>query len=340
MDRRSGQRRTVPVLLLALVALGSALGAGSPARAADDVSLALDWIVNGTHAGYFVALDRGWYRDEGLNVKIGRGFGSGDTVKRVGTKTATFGVNDTGAMIAGRSRENIPVKAVYMVYGQAALGLLYLEESGIKTPRDLEGRKVARSAAGASVVMFPGFLNANKLDRGKIEEVVVDGATFLPLLLSRKVDAVLEQSLHLGRFQAQAKKQGLTVKPMRFADFGLVAYGNAITVHDDTAREKADLVRRFLRATDKGLKWAFEHKAEAIAIIRKNNPEVQLDWGLEELEGLEALAWSPEARAHGLGWIDRAKMTATIETVTGALKLPRQVSADEVSTLELHPGAR
>lgn len=340
MKTSTGKHRALPVLLV-LALLGSALGvAVRPAGAADDVTLALDWIVNGTHAGYFAALDKGWYEAEGLSVKIGRGFGSGDTVKRVGTKNVTFGVNDTGAMIAGRSRENIPVRAVYMVYGQAALGLLYLEDSGIKTPKDLEGRKVGRSARGASVVMFPGFLAANHLDRSKIEEVVVDGATFLPLLLSRKVDAVLEQSLHLGRFQAQATKQGLTVKPMRFSDFGLVAYGNTISTHDDTIKDKPDLIRRFLRATEKGLKWAFEHKEEAIAIIRKNNPEVHLEWGIEELEGLEALAWSPEAKSHGLGWIDRAKMTATIETVTGALKLPRQLPADEIFTLDFHPGAK
>lgn len=333
MPRR--EIRQVVLLAVFLLLIGVPV-----AGAAEDVTLALDWIVNGTHAGYFVAADKDWYRDEGLNVTIQRGFGSGDTVKRVGVKTAVFGVNDTGAMIAGRARENIPVKAVYMVYGQAALGLLYLEESGIKAPKDLEGRKLARSAGGASVVMFPGFIAANGIDRSKIEEVVVDGAAFLPMLLSRKVDAVLEQSLHLGRFQAQAKKQGLTVKPMRFADYGLVAYGNAISVHDDTARTKPDLIRRFLRATDRGFRWAFEHKADAVAIIRKNNPEVQLEWGVEELEGVEALAWSPEARQHGLGWIDRAKMTATIETVTSALKLPRKLDVEEAFTIDLHPARK
>lgn len=321
----------------ALVVLSLTLTGALPTWASDTVKLALDWIVNGTHAGYFVAFDKGWYGDEGLNVTIGRGFGSGDTVKRVGTKTVTFGVNDTSAMIAGRSRENIPIKALYMVYGQAALGLLYVEESGIKLPKDLEGRKLARSAAGAGVVMLPGFLAANNIDRTKIEEVVVDGATFLPLLLSRKVDAVIEQSLHLGRFQSQAKKQGLTIRPMRYSEFGLVTYGNAITAHDDTIREQPDVIRRFLRATDRGLKWAFEHKEQAIGIIRKNNPEVHIEWGVEELEGLEGIAWSPEAKQHGLGWIDRAKMEATIETVTSALKLPRKLTAGEVHTLAFHP---
>lgn len=323
-----------------LIFVAAALTGGRSALAEDNVTLALDWIVNGTHAGYFVALDKGWYKDNGINVEISRGHGSGDTVKRVGVKNATFGVVDTGALIAGKAREGIPDRAVYMVYGKAALGLLYLEESGIKEPKDLEGRSIARSAKGASVVMFPGFLAANHLDRSKINELVVDGATFLPMLLSRKVDAVLEQSLHLGRFQAQADKQGLHVKPMRFSDYGLVAYGNTIIVHEDTLKENPDLVRRFLKATDQGMKWAFAHKKQAIDIVRKQNPEVKLDWGVEELAGTEELAWSPEAKEHGLGYIDEAKMAQTIATVTNALKLPKQLTPAEVYTDEFNPNVK
>lgn len=329
---RSSGRAALVLLIVSMV-----FSTAPPVHAADDVSLALDWIVNGTHAGYFVALDKGWYADEGLKLFISRGYGSGDTVKRVATKSATFGVHDTGALIAGRARESVPVKAVYMVYGKAALGLLYVAESGIKGPKDLEGRKLARSAGGASVIMLPGFLAANNIDRSKLEELVVDGAALLPMLLSRKVDAVIEQSLHLGRFQAQAKKQGLTVKPMRFSDYGLVTYGNAVTIHDDTIKARPDLIARFLRATDKGFKWAFEHKEEAITAIRKSNPEVQLEWAREELEGVESIAWSPEAKARGLGWIDRDKMNETIETVTKALGLVRKLSESEVYTLDFHP---
>ena len=164
---------------------------GAPVRAADNVALALDWVVGGVHAGYYVAKAKGYYKDSGLDVSIARGFGSGDTIKRVAAGSATFGIADTSALITALANENVPVKIVSMVYDHATVGIIYLKESGIRKPADLIGRKIGRSASGASVNMFPGFLKANNLDRSKIHEVVVDGATFLPLLMSGQVDAVL-----------------------------------------------------------------------------------------------------------------------------------------------------
>src|SRR6516165_12624873 len=99
------QRCTRWGLGLALAALVSCTAA-----AEDKVGLALDWIINGTHAGYYVARDKGLYREAGLEVTIARGFGSGDTVKRVANGSATFGIADSGAIIAARATDDIPVR--------------------------------------------------------------------------------------------------------------------------------------------------------------------------------------------------------------------------------------
>ena len=115
--------------------------------AQEKVSLAVDWILNGTHAGYFIAQEKGFYKEKGLDVSISRGFGSGDTIKRVATGSVDFGIADTGAVIAARSNDDIPVRIVAMVYDKATLGLIYLKQSGITKPKDLEGRTIARSAS-------------------------------------------------------------------------------------------------------------------------------------------------------------------------------------------------
>src|SRR5262249_42220882 len=83
-------RSALAVLLPAGLALGP--GVFGPAQAADQVTLALDWIVNGTHAGYFVALDKGFYAGNNLDVSIARGYGSGDTIKRLAAGRANFAV--------------------------------------------------------------------------------------------------------------------------------------------------------------------------------------------------------------------------------------------------------
>ena len=301
-----------------------------PAAAADSVSFALDWVVNGTHSGYFTAREKGFYRDAGLDVTIARGFGSGDTIKRVAAGSALIGLADTGAIIAARANDDIPVRIVAMIYDRATLGLIYLTQSGIKAPKDLEGRAIGRSASGASVNMFPAFLKVNNVDRGKIREVVVDGATFLPLLMSGQVDAVLEQSINIGKFRRAAAQQGKIAVGMRYSDFGLEAYGNAIFVRTSTLQDKSDIVRRFVEASLKGIAYAFDHPDEAISILRKSHPETDADAIRDELLTLKEMQTSPEILRDGLGQIDRKRMEATRDNITPALALKRTVPTEEI----------
>jgi NitT/TauT family transport system substrate-binding protein len=318
--------RQLCCIVLGLAAAFSAL----PVAGQEAVSLSLDWVVNGTHAGYFIARDKGFYKEAGLDVTISRGFGSGDTVKRVASGSAQIGVADTGAIIASRANDDIPVRIVAMMYDRATLGLIYLAESGIKVPKDIEGRAIGRTASGASVNMFPGFLKANGIDRSKIREVVVDGATFAPLLMSGQVDAVLEQSINIGKFRRAAAQQGKTALAMSYADFGLEAYGNALIVNPTTLREKPEMVRRFVAATLKGMVYAFNNLDEAIAALRKSNPEVDAAAAMDELVTLKQMDTNAAVRKNGLGTIDISRLEKTRDIVTEALSLKRKVSVEDL----------
>jgi NitT/TauT family transport system substrate-binding protein len=281
-----------------------------------------------------VAQDKGYYSGSNLAVTIARGYGSGDTIKRLASGRATFAVADMGALVGARANEDVPVKAIATIYGKAALGMLYLRESGIKGPKDLEGKTLGRSAAGATVLMLPGFLKANNIDRGTLKEVVIDATAFLPMLLSRKVDLVTEQSIHLPRFQKAADKQGLHVEAMRFSDFGLVAYGNMLMTTDAMIKDRPDLVRRFTHATLRGLAYAFENPQDAAAILQRLHREVDPEFSKEELLSTRELAMSDEARTGGVGAISREKMTSTRDIVTSALALKRVVPVEELYTAQ------
>jgi NitT/TauT family transport system substrate-binding protein len=332
------QTKRICVLgFIGLVALAAVDGRPSPSAANDDVKYTLDWVVNGTHAGYFIAQTKGYYRDAGLNVTISRGFGSGDTIKRVGSGVATFGLADTGAIIAARANEDVPVRIVAIIYQKATLGLIYLKESGITKPTDIEGRAIGRSASGASVNMFPGFLKANGIDRAKIREVVVDGATFLPLLLSRQVDAVLEQSVQLSHFKKAAAEQHLTALAMRYADYGLEAYGNAIIATPETLKDKPDMVRRFVAASLKGVAYSLVHADEAIAAMRESNPEIDAEGAKGELLDMRDVSVTDEVRKDGLGTMSDGAIAATRDLVTNALSLKRSVPVDQLYTAEFLP---
>jgi NitT/TauT family transport system substrate-binding protein len=314
----------------ALLAVTVAAFAALPAAAADDVSFAFDWIYNGTHAGYFVAKEKGYYSDAGLNVTLSRGSGSGDTVKRVGTGAATFGVADTSVVVAARANEDIPVRIVAMAYGKSPLGIIYLKESGIHSPKDLVGKTIGRTASGSSVTMWPAFLAANGIDRAQVKDTVADANALLPLLLSRRVDAVLGQTVNIGRFKALGEKQGLTALGMNFADFGLEAYGNAIIANPKTIQESPDMVRRFVEASIKGLAYAVDHPDEALAILKKSVPEVDSEAARDEIVAMKPIVLTDEVRKNGVGYASEQRMQATIDSVQGALKLKRKVSVADV----------
>jgi NitT/TauT family transport system substrate-binding protein len=295
------------------------------------VTFAMDWMINGSHAPYFVAVEKGFYKDADLKVEIVRGYGTGDTIKKVASKNAAFGVADFAGLVGSVVRENTPVKAVAAVYGKAMLGLLYLKESGIKSPKDMEGRKIARSASGASVLMFPAFIKANNLDRSKITEVVVDATSFLPMLLSRQVDAVLEQSVHQGRFQKAAEEGGqkVTVMAMLYSDFGLETYGNVILVQNDLIEKDPPLVKTFVQASLKGLAYSFDHPDEAISILAKTNPQVTQERAIEELIAVKA-TWSASLLKTGMGFMTPERTGGSVDNIVNALGLEKPKSLELV----------
>lgn len=329
--------KRVGVTALAVTSIAMTTSFLAAAAAADDVSFALDWVVGGVHAGFFVAQDKGYYGAAGLNVTIARGFGSGDTIKRVAAGTATFGLADTSAIIAAMANDNVPVQIVAMIYDHSTVGLIYLKESGIKEPQDLEGRTIGRSASGASVNMFPAFLAANHIDRSKIREVVVDGATFVPLLMSGKVDAVLEQSIVLGKFERIAAKEGKTAVAMPYSLFGLVGYGNAIIANTKAIKENPGLVRRFVEASLKGVAYSFEHSDEAVAILRQTNPEIDTEVADDELTALKKMDDTGAIHKFGLGHVDQNTMERNRENITQPLSLKRTVPVAEIYTNDLLP---
>ena len=329
---RRFSRRAAALSGAALLALGTPC-----AHAQEKLTFAVDWIINGGHAGYFAAVTNGYFKQEGLDVTVVRGQGSGDTVKRVASGGADFGQADAGTVIANIGNSDVPLKMIAVVYGNASIGIMYTAESGIKGPKDLEGRKIAKTAGSASMTLFPAFLDANKVNRDKITEVNVTGASFLPLLLSRQVDAIVDQKTNLPRYAKPAAAQGLTVKSMAYSEYGLGVYGNALIATDRMIAEKPKVVAGFVRAAMRGLADAFADPDAAVANLRKSNPEVNAEIAKEQLLGIAEFVLVDDVRKHGYGYIDRAKMETTRRLIDDALKLKRTLATDDVYTAKFLP---
>ena len=188
-----------------LMAMAAASSCASSAQAAD-VNFITDFGFNGRHAYYYVALDKGYYKAEGLNVNILRGQGSIDAVKKVASGAADIGFADAGALVLARGNDAIPVKLLAIVYASPPHAIFSTADRGIKAAKDLEGKTVADSAFSAIPVIFKAYAQVAGVDAGKVKWISAESAALPSLLATGRVDAI-------GQFTVGEPLLADTVKP-------------------------------------------------------------------------------------------------------------------------------
>jgi NitT/TauT family transport system substrate-binding protein len=284
-----------------------------------------DFGYNGRHAYFFVALDKGYYKDAGLDVKIIGGSGSVDAIRQVGAGNANFGFADAGSLMLSRANDNIPVKLVAVVYAHPPQAIFCSADAGLKTPKDLEGQAIANPAGGSIPDLFPAYAKAAGLDASKVKWVIAASSALPGLLASGRVPCVGQFTVGEPMLAAQAAPKKIT--RFAFSDSGLDFYSNGLIATDATIESSPDLVRRFVGATIKGMKTAFANPDEAGAIMHKYHPEVDVDVAKGETRAVAELA---DVKGKPLAEIDPARMQATLDVVNGAFKLKSPIGAGDV----------
>jgi NitT/TauT family transport system substrate-binding protein len=125
------------------------------AYAADKVSFQTDWIPSGEHAMYYGAWQKGIFAEEGIDITITRGYGSGDTVSKLAGGAFDFGVADVAAVMTARARQNIPVKVIATLYTHSPHSLFVLKSSGITSFKGLEGKNLESRRGIVTSSIFP-----------------------------------------------------------------------------------------------------------------------------------------------------------------------------------------
>ena len=314
----------------------SALLLAGPAQAADKATFILDWIFYGNHVGFVAADEKGYYKAENIDVDIVRGHGSGDTVKRLGSKVGEFGYPDMGALIAGRSR-GATIREIAVIIGKAPHSWVTYKKMGVSKPKDLEGKKIGSPSHASARLLFPAFASVNNIDMKKITWVNLSPPAKMPSLLSGKVDVIEGYVIEEPRYREQLKKEGKELVAIYHKDWGLNVYANGIATHDDIIANRPDYVRRFLRATLKGVAWSFENPKGASEVFIKKHVGHKMQSILAEWKvSIEHLS-TPEAKINGIGYMSRDRVKFTRDIVTKHLKLPKTVPLDKIYTNDFNP---
>ena len=299
--------------------------AASETSAADKVRFVTDFGYLGRHAYYFVALDKGYYRDANLDVDIVRGQGSADAVKQVAAGSAQIGFADTAALILSRANDQVPVKMVAVIYDKAPHAIFALKESGISKPKDLEGRSVADAAASSIPRMFPAYAKAAKIDAAKVKWTVVTSDAIAATLALGRADAVGYYTISEALLKKAIGSKELVI--LTYADAGLDFYSNGIIADEKVIASNPDLVKRFVSATLHGLRDSIADPEAAAKILNKYHREIDVDVGTAEVKAVAGLVRKPVEKA---GVIELPRMQRTVDIVAEAFTLKQPVKAEDV----------
>ena len=317
---RSTHRRS-----LVLGALGTALSlvaASAPATAADEVHLQTDWIPSGEHAMYFGGWTKGFWKEQGIDITITRGYGSGDTVTKIAGGAADFGIADIGALITARARTGVPVKQIMQTYTHSPHSLFVLKSSGITTFQGLEDKKIGITPGNSHRVYFPKVAERAGTDPSKIIWSNSDASAMAALLISKKIDAAPFFAMHHYYQNKAAMRAGEEIVVLPFVETGFAIYATGLVARDDLIEENPDLVRRFLVANRNAMEWARDNREEACTLHVERVPEVAHDDCMGSLDATMTFVFNDHSDATGLGRHDPDRLAFTYEVVADAQDLP------------------
>ena len=326
----SGVVAGLVVLALGLSACGgsSAESAGGGQKAQKQVMLVTDFGFNGRHSYFYVALDKGYYRDAGLDVKIERGNGSADAIKQVAAGQADVGFADAATLVLARGNEQVPVKLVAVVYQRPAQAIFGLASSGMAKPQDLAGRSVAAPAGSAVKAMFPLYAKKIGIPANSVKWVIADASAAPGLLATGKVDGTEQYTV--GRALLEKAVSGKPLVEFAYKDAGLEYYSNGIVTTEKFIQDDPDTVRAFVGATVRGMTYAFAHPREAGEIFHKHHPEIDASVAQAETQAVQDIAVTPETEAKGLGYMDPNIVRETVEAVKSSFDLKYPVQPNDL----------
>jgi NitT/TauT family transport system substrate-binding protein len=298
--------------------------AGTAAAQTKNVRIMMDWIIQGTHAPFFVAQDKGYFKAEGVMVDtIDAGKGATNVAVSVAGGVYHFGWVDLPSMIRFNAQNPASALiAVYMSFDESPLAVITRKAAGIRKPADLDGRKIAGGPGTAVHDTISILLKAANAENVKINWVAVQPQLFGPMLKRGEVDGT-------GGFTNSnipaALELGFTLDDLfviKYSDFGADMYGLALVTTKKFADENPATVRGVVRALNQGTKDTIASPQKALDVLKALDPMMKLDIEKVRLDIALGLTNTANVAKNGLSSVTAEKLKKTIDAMVAAYALP------------------
>ena len=299
--------RLVRLGLLALV-FAAVGGAHAFAQAPVKMKIRLDWKGGAQHAPFYLGKQRGFFKEEGIDLDVISGSGSSDTIKQVGSKAVEFGLVDALVLVQG-TQQRVPVKSIAAYYQRTPIVLISPKAKPVTDPKQLlEGIKLGSKKGSATFQGLVALLSANGMQLEQIKLVDI-GFGVAPLLV-KQVDAIMGFSMNE---PVEAESAGMAVTLMPIANYGVNSYGLTIVSHPELMQQKPALVKGFMKATLRAVAETIKDPAGAIAAVEAAVDETDVKRETKVLEQTIPYWQSKDTEAGGFGWQTEQRWRDTID---------------------------
>jgi NitT/TauT family transport system substrate-binding protein len=323
--------RSLLVAMIATVGIAAPFAA-TPAAAQTKLKVVLNWKYQGPQGMFFLADDRGYFKAEGIEVQLDQGNGSGGVPALVGNGTYDVGFGDMNALIemAAKKPDDAPI-AVYIMYNQPPFAIAVKADGPIKTAKDIEGKSIGGPANDGALKLFPAFCKIAKIDCTGVKLSNMQPNLRENMLMQGQVDGTFGY-VNTIRFSAKlAKIDDDKIRYIKYSDYGMDLYSNAIIVPKRMVKEKPELVKGFLRALNKGMLDSIKEPEASVAAVAKREPLINIKLERERFDATFADEMNhPEIKKIGLGNVDEERLKRSIDIMVDALALPRSPAVSEV----------
>ncbi|WP_431280631.1 ABC transporter substrate-binding protein [Humitalea sp. 24SJ18S-53] len=287
-----------------------------------DIKFSLAAPLDGSNAAFFLAEERGWFREAGVRVQFDPSGGSGEAVTRVGSGTYDMGIADLGVLLDFNGKNPAAAaRCVYMLYYRSPLCAASFARANINSAADLVGKRIGAALTDGAYRLFPAYAARTGIDASTIRWQYGDLRLREAMLLRGDAEAILgfDSTMFFGLTRNGAR--AADIKFLYFADAGMPLYGNGLIASKRLLESNPDAVRRFTAAAARGWQAAIADPAAAAAALGKREALIEVPLETERLRWLiNNQLVTDESRADGLGGVrpDRiAEMCATVSAAFG-----------------------
>jgi NitT/TauT family transport system substrate-binding protein len=298
-----------------------------------NVRFSLDWALQGPQAPYIWALERGYFREEGLNiVALDRGFGSGDVPIKLLGGNYDVGIADINPTIRIKlERPDADIFSPFIILEGTALAIMTLARENIRRPADLVGKTIAAPETDAGRQMWPAFARATGIDPNSVTWLTVTPQLRETMLMQRRANAI-SGFITSGVMSLQALgARAEDIVLLRYGEHGVDLYSTSLLTSRAWAQRNPQAVTGLIRAIVRAHNDARRDTPAVIAALRRREPLTDEATEIQRLRlSLSELTYTPHVVANGFGRVDMTRLQRSIDLARAAFGISRELAASEV----------